>query len=64
VGGEGVDKLMDIGQAVRRLNNGDKIRRESWKDVERFIEPDMDEETDLKLTFEDLLATDWEMYDG
>lgn len=55
---------MDIGQAVRRLANGDKIRRAEW-DEGRFIDPD-DDEHDLKpiVNYEDMLADDWEIYDG
>jgi hypothetical protein len=52
---------MDIGQAVKRLKGGDKIRRQEW-DEDRFL--DLDSEESLKLTYEDLLADDWEIYDG
>ena len=55
---------MDIAQAVRRLANGDKVRREAWEE-DRFIDPD-DDEHELKpiVSYEDLLADDWETYDG
>jgi hypothetical protein len=52
---------MDIGQAVRRLKNGDKIRRQEW-DEDRFL--DLDAAEVPNLTYEDLLADDWEIYDG
>jgi hypothetical protein len=55
---------MDIGQAVKRLHSGEMIRRASWEDTERCINPDEPEDIDLKLTYEDLLATDWESVDG
>jgi hypothetical protein len=56
---------MDIGQAVKRLLSGDKVRRAAWEDEERVIDPDELKDTDLiDLTYGDLLATDWETYDG
>lgn len=51
---------MDIGQAVKRLRSGDKIRREAWEDAERAIDPDESEDKELELTLADLTATDWE----
>lgn len=64
MGGERIDKLMDIGQAVRRFRSGDKVRREAWEDKERCLDPDGEETTELILTYADLLALDWEIYDG
>ena len=55
---------MDIGQAVKRLQSGDKVRRAAWEDKERVLEPEESEDADVDLTHEDLLATDWEVYDG
>jgi hypothetical protein len=55
---------MDIGQAVKRLLSGDKIKRVAWGDDEGWIEPDQKENTDLELTYGDLVATDWETDDG
>jgi hypothetical protein len=82
VGGEGVDKLMDIGQAVRRLKSGDKLAREGWNGKNMYVElqmPDEDSKMTLPYVFmftskgdlvpwlcsqTDLLADDWEIYDG
>jgi hypothetical protein len=55
---------MDIGQAVKRLHSGDKVRRAAWEDEERCIDPDEPEDIELNLTYKDLVATDWETYDG
>jgi hypothetical protein len=55
---------MDIGQAVRRLKSGDSVRRTAWQDKDRTLEPDASDDTDVNLTHEDLLADDWEIYDG
>lgn len=54
---------MDIGQAVRRLKNGDSVRRAAWEDQDRHLDPEASEDSD-DLTYEDLLADDWEIYDG
>ena len=55
---------MDIGQAVRRLLSGDKVRREAW-DIQQLIDPnDESPLEEVKLTYEDLLADDWETVDG
>lgn len=54
---------MDIGQALRRFRSDDKVRREAWEEG-RFLDPAADEDTVLNLTYEDLLASDWEVYDG
>jgi hypothetical protein len=56
--------LMDIGQAVRRLKAGDSVRRAAWEDKDRTLEPDAAGDTDVDITHEDLLADDWETYDG
>lgn len=82
MGGEGVDKLMDIGQAVRRLKSGDKLAREGWNGKNMYVElqmPDEDSKMTLPYVFmftakgdlvpwlcsqTDLLADDWEIYDG
>jgi hypothetical protein len=55
---------MDIGQAVRRLKSGESVRRTAWEDKDRTLEPDASGDTDTDLTHEDLLADDWEIYDG
>jgi hypothetical protein len=55
---------MDIGQAVRRLQSGDKVRRQEWEDKERYLDPDGSEDINPILSYEDLLADDWEIYDG
>jgi hypothetical protein len=55
---------MDIGQAVRRLKSGDQVRREGWEDKERYLDPDGSETIEPSLTYEDLLADDWETLDG
>ena len=55
---------MDIGQAVRRLKNGDSVRRAAWEDTDRTLEPDASADADVGLTYEDLAADDWETYDG
>ena len=53
---------MDIGQAARRLANGDKMRREEW-DEGKFIDPEDEDNLKPILNYEDLLADDWEVYD-
>jgi hypothetical protein len=55
---------MNIEQAVRRLRSGDKVRRASWENKERHLDPDAPDEDGPILTYEDLLADDWETYDG
>jgi hypothetical protein len=56
---------MDIGQAVKRLRSGDRIARAGWEDKDRFIDHEETKDTDdLDLTYEDLLADDWETVDG
>jgi hypothetical protein len=55
---------MNIEQAVRRLRSGDKVRRASWENKERHLDPDDPDDTGPILTYEDLLADDWETYDG
>jgi hypothetical protein len=55
---------MDIGQAVKRLHSGDSVRRKAWTDEDRCITPEDPEESDLDLTYEDLMANDWEIVDG
>jgi hypothetical protein len=52
---------MDIGQAVKRLKSGDQVRRREW-DEGRVL--DLEGEEGLNLTYEDLLADDWEIVDG
>lgn len=64
MGRERFDKLMDIGQAVRRLESGDSVRRAAWEDKDRTLEPDAERDTEVILTHEDLLADDWEIYEG
>jgi hypothetical protein len=57
--------MMDIGQAVKRLRSGDKVRREAWEDKDRCLDHDELKDTDsIDLTYGDLLATDWESVDG
>lgn len=51
---------MEIGQAVRRLRSGDRIRREAWEDKDRYLSDDDAEMDDPVLTLADILAGDWE----
>lgn len=55
---------MDIGQAVRRLIAGDRVRREAWEEKDRHLDPDASGEIYVDFTYEDLFANDWEIYDG
>jgi Protein of unknown function (DUF2829) len=82
VGGERIDRLMDIGQAVRRLQSGDRVARAGWNGKDQYLElqvPDKDSKMTLPYVFirtvqgdlvpwlcsqTDLLANDWEIYDG
>jgi hypothetical protein len=82
VGGERIDKLMDIGQAVRRLQSGDTVARAGWNGKDQYLElqvPDKDSKMTLPYVYihtvqgdlvpwlcsqTDLLANDWEIYDG
>jgi hypothetical protein len=82
VGGERTDELMDIGQAVRRLQSGDKVARVGWNGKGMYVElqvPDANSKMTLPYVYmstaqgdlvpwlcsqTDLLANDWEMYDG
>jgi hypothetical protein len=82
VGGERIDRLMDIGQAVRRLQSSDRVARAGWNGKDQYLElqvPDKDSKMTLPYVFirtvqgdlvpwlcsqTDLLANDWEIYDG
>jgi hypothetical protein len=73
---------MDIGQAVRRLQSGDRVARAGWNGKDQYLElqvPDKDSKMTLPYVFirtvqgdlvpwlcsqTDLLANDWEIYDG
>jgi hypothetical protein len=73
---------MDIGQAVRRLQSGDKVNRAGWNGKGQYLElqtPDEDSKMTLPYVYihtvqgdlvpwlcsqTDLLANDWEIYDG
>jgi hypothetical protein len=53
---------LDIGQAVKRLRSGDKVRRVEWDPEVDDIDPEVAAEDDnLVFTYEDLLADDWEV---
>jgi hypothetical protein len=82
VGGERIDRLMDIGQAVRRLQSSDRVARAGWNGKDQYLElqvPDKDSKMTLPYVYihtvqgdlvpwlcsqTDLLANDWEIYDG
>jgi len=54
VGGERVDRLMDIGQAVRRLLSGDRIARAGWNGRGQYLElqtPDKDSKMTLPYVY-------------
>jgi hypothetical protein len=54
---------LDIGQAVRRLRSGDKVRRHAW-DADRHLNPETAaDEKDPVVAYEDLLGDDWEIYE-
>jgi Protein of unknown function (DUF2829) len=73
---------MDIGQAIRRLQSGDKVNRAGWNGKGQYLElqtPDEDSKMTLPYVYihtvqgdlvpwlcsqTDLLANDWEIYDG
>lgn len=58
---------MDIGQAVRRLQSGERVRRTEWEE-DKFLDPDkigrIEDDPEKVVTYDDLLADDWETYDG
>ena len=54
MGGERVDRLMDIGQAVRRLLSGDRIARAGWNGRGQYLElqtPDEDSKMTLPYVY-------------
>ena len=73
---------MDIGQAVKRLQSGDRVAREGWNGKRMYVElqtPDEHSKMTLPYVYmytaqgdlvpwlcnqTDLLANDWETYDG
>lgn len=73
---------MDIGQAVKRLQSGDRVAREGWNGKGMYVElqtPDEHSKMTLPYVYmytakgdlvpwlcsqTDLLANDWETYDG
>jgi hypothetical protein len=54
VGCERIDGLMDIGQAVRRLQSGDRIARAGWNGRGQYLElqtPDEDSKMTLPYVY-------------
>jgi hypothetical protein len=54
VGRERIDGLMDIGQAVRRLQSGDRIARAGWNGRGQYLElqtPDEDSKMTLPYVY-------------